>query len=81
MIVDEDKITTYTVRALLNDTLEVAIELSSFYNEVKDKAQAQLKAVELLEEGMFAMPDDCWDNLTHLEMRIKSIRIINVEEI
>lgn len=79
--VEENKITTYVVKALLNDTLEVRIELCSLRNEVTDKVQAQRKAVELLEDGMFAMPDDCWDNLTHLEMRIKSIRIINIEEI
>lgn len=72
-------ITFYAVKALLNEALTVEVELDSYTHDIKSKYDAQHVAWKMLSEGQYAMPNECWDSLTHFNMAITSMRIIGVE--
>tara|TARA_R100000278_G_scaffold121409_1_gene105308 strand:+ start:206 stop:454 length:249 start_codon:yes stop_codon:yes gene_type:complete len=75
----ERTITFYAVKALLNEALTVEVELDSYTHDIESEYQAQQVAWKMLSEGMYAMPNECWDSLTHFNMAITSMRIIGVE--
>lgn len=75
----ERTITFYAVKVLLNEALTVEVELDSYTHDIKSEYQAQQMAWRMLTEGQYAMPNECWDSLTHFNMAITSMRIIGVE--
>ena len=72
-------ITFYHVKVLLNEALTVEVELDSYTHDIKNELQARTVAWEMLTEGEYAMPNECWDSLTHFSMAIDSMRITGVE--
>ena len=72
-------ITFYVVTVLLNEALTVTVELDSYSHEIKNKGEAKAVAWTALSEGSYAMPNECWDSLTHFNMAITSMRITGVE--
>ncbi len=79
MTVKQKTVTHYLVKVILNEALTVEVELDSYTHDIQNELQALVAAQGMLSEGMYAMPHECWDSLTHFNMAIDSMRVISVE--